>query len=150
MEFVRSSDDFCAGYLQEDSDLEFSDCSEDVSSDEERRRARKRCGVPAVRPPRGGGVGGEWSEDEFERDMESELMCVLQTVTSPDALTAAVSPPGQIKGRSRKRRQLQAPRPESRPLSLEPSSSGGDKEGEERASVIREPKREKKREEERE
>ena len=30
MEFVRSSDDFCAGYLQEDSDLEFSDCSEEV------------------------------------------------------------------------------------------------------------------------
>ena len=35
---------------------------------------------------------------------------------------------GQIK-RSRKRRQLQAPRPESRPLSLEPSSSGGDRGG---------------------
>ena len=69
------------------------------SSDEERRRARKRCGVPAARPPRGGGGGGgggEWSEDEFERDMESELMGVLQTVTSPDALTAAVSPQGMM------------------------------------------------------
>ena len=51
--------------------------------------------MPAARPPRGGGGGGgEWSEDEFERDMESELMGVLQTVTSPDALTAAVSPQG--------------------------------------------------------
>ena len=52
--------------------------------------------MPAARPPQGGGGGGEWSEDEFERDMESELMCVLQTVTSPDALTAAVSPQGMM------------------------------------------------------
>ena len=30
MEFVRSSDDCYAGYLQDDSDLEFSECSDDV------------------------------------------------------------------------------------------------------------------------
>ena len=34
-----------------------------------------------------------------------------------------------MKGRSRKSRQPQVPRPESRPLSLEPSSSGGDRGG---------------------
>ena len=65
-------------------------------SSDEGQGGGKRRGGPAVRPPRGGGGGGggEWSEDEFERDMESELMGVLQTVTSPDALAAA-TPPGK-------------------------------------------------------
>ena len=30
MEFIRAPDDSFAGYLQEDSDLEFSDCSDGV------------------------------------------------------------------------------------------------------------------------
>ena len=47
----------------------------------------KRCRVPTARPA----GGGDWSEDEFERDMESELMGLLQTVASPDALAAAAA-----------------------------------------------------------
>ena len=55
----------------------------------------RRCGVPRVR-----GVGGAMSEDEFERDMDSELMGLLQTVASPDALAAvSVTSTSVSKGR---------------------------------------------------
>ena len=69
-------------------------------SSDEGEGGGRRCTVPAVRPPRrgrgeGGGGEEEWSEDEFERDMESELMGLLQTVTSPDALAAAMTSSGE-------------------------------------------------------
>ena len=44
------------------------------------------------------GAGGQWSEDEFERDMESELMGVMETMASPDALVAADTHRGRGRG----------------------------------------------------
>ena len=63
-------------------------------SSDEGEVAVKRCAVSSVRSEGGRGRGGEWSEDEFERDMESELMGLLQTVASPDTLMA-ISSQGQ-------------------------------------------------------
>lgn len=44
-------------------------------------------GVLAVQPD----PGEECSDDEFERDMESELMGLLETVSSPSVLVAAAA-----------------------------------------------------------
>lgn len=59
------------------------------SSDEEEehhvRTTSKSCGVLAVRPE----TSGDYSDDEFERDMESELMGLLETVSSPNVVLAA-------------------------------------------------------------
>ena len=53
-----------------------------------------RCSGSAVRREASGG----WSDDEFERDMESELMGLLETVASPDALVAAAAHRGRRRG----------------------------------------------------
>ena len=47
---------------------------------------------PAGQRESGGGGGrGESSEDEFERDMECELMGLLETLASPDVLAATAA-----------------------------------------------------------
>ena len=46
---------------------------------------------PAGQGESGGGGRGESSEDEFERDMEGELMGLLETLASPDVLAATAA-----------------------------------------------------------
>ena len=59
--------------------------SDDSSEEDEGGRSRQRC--------RGGQRSGAvvGSEDEFEREMESELMSLMETVASPDALVAVAA-----------------------------------------------------------
>ena len=53
-----------------------------------------KCRVPAVQSK----ASGEWSDDEFERDMECELLDLLETVASPDVVVAAAAHRGRGMG----------------------------------------------------
>ena len=50
-------------------------------------RSKRQCRVPAARDA----GSAEWNEDEFEREMECELMGLMKKVASPDALVAAAA-----------------------------------------------------------
>lgn len=102
MEFGYTPSDLYAGYVVDDSDLEFSDCAEEercgtcytyltykwtwlsmyfLSSDEDREEAgHSRCSMH--------GESNSEPEDEFEREMDKELMAKIQLMVSPNVARA--------------------------------------------------------------